>query len=663
MGLRWRSSLASRCLLAASTMVGVAAGALIEASPASAHALAVSSTPPAGATLAEAPKTVTIVFSEAPDPRLSTIQLLDSAGGPHQTGHSTAVPGEPNTLQVDLGPLSPGVYTVSWRTVSRVDGHLASGSFAFGVKIAPTGATASSGTVRAPPASTWAVAARWTFYVGVMLLVGVAVIGWLARSLPSFARFRWFALAGWVLGATGVVALEEQQRRSDGIPLGSLFSSSLGHQVLWRGIPLLVAATGVLWVVARPKSRAALLLVGASGLTAMFGDVEASHASGELSWRWFHLMTQWVHFASAGVWVGGLLVLIGVIGAAEPASRPDLVRHFSNVALICIIVIASSGVLRGLDEIRSWRGLFDTSFGRWAILKVSLLILVGGLGFLQRTRGVPLVGQGSARFLRRIGTTELAIAAAVLVAAAFLQSLAPPSATAAPKAPRPIVAVGNDFATTVRVRLQVSPGTPGFNRFTLRALDYDSLRPVKAQLVTLTFDLPSRPDLGASTLDLSRQRDGTYVAVAPNLSVSGRWDVTALIQQGSQSAEVPLTITTRAAAVKVDVARSPGLPTVYTIHAAPTASFQVYLDPGKPGFNEFHVTVLAPSGNEVPTSAVEVHSGKKGQPAASLTVRRLDPIGHYVADLPGASTGNYQFSIDATTDQGSIHADITLSVK
>jgi copper transport protein len=661
MGHRRRSPL-TRLLFAVYIGGVTAAGVLAGAGPASAHALAVSSTPPPGSTLAEAPKTVSIVFSESPDPRLSTIQLFDSTGSSHQIGHSAAVPSEPNTLQVEVGPLNPGVYTVSWRTVSRVDGHLATGSFAFGVMVTPTGPTAPSGVVRAPPASTWAVAARWCFYVGVMGLVGVALIGWLAGAVLPLRRLRWFALAAWLLAVGGVVALEEQQRRSDHISLGGLVGSSLGHQVLWRGIPLLAGGAGLLWMGLRARSRAPLAVIGGSALVAMFGDVEASHVSGERSWRWFHVLTQWVHFASAGVWLGGLVVLVGVITTLESSGRRPLVKRFSNVALVSIIVVAASGVLRGLDEIRSWHGLFDTSFGKWAVVKVSLLIVLAGFGFLQRTRGVPVARQGSVRILRGIGTSELAVAAVVLVAAGFLQSLAPPSATGAPKAPKPIVVSGNDFATTVRARLQISPGTPGFNRFTLDALDYDSLRPVAAQLVTLTFALPARPDLGNSALNLSRQPDGSYGAVAPNLSVAGTWTVTVLIQRASQSAEVPLTITTRAVPVKVDVSRSPGLPTVYTIHVTPTARVQVYLDPGKPGFDEFHVTVLSPSGNEIPTGALEVHAAKKGQVAAPLTVRRLDPIGHYVADLPGATSGSYQFSVDATTDQGSLHADIAISV-
>jgi uncharacterized membrane protein len=405
------------------------------------------------------------------------------------------------------------------------------------------------------------------------------------------------------------------------------------------------------------------VVLGVAALASMFGDVDASHAAGEHSWRWFRLLTQWVHFASAGVWLGGLAVLLAVVMSLDPAGRETLARRFSNLALIAVAAVAATGLLRGLDEIRSWHGLFDTSFGRWALLKIGLLVVLIGLGLVQRKRGVPRARQGSIRYVRRIGATELALGLVVLVAAGFLQSLAPPSATSAPNAPRPLVVSGHDFATTVQVRLEISPGTPGFNRFDLRALDYDTLEPVEAGSVTLTFDLPSRPDLGSSTLSLARQRDGDYVAVAPNLSVAGAWTITALIQRAAQSAEVTLPVTTRSAPVRIDVSRSPGVPTVYTIHATPTASIQVYLDPGRPGFNEFHVTVLGADGNELPTSQVVVHAGRSGEAVApALTVRRLDDVGHYVADLPAATSGTYQFSIDATTDQGSLHADIRIPV-
>ena len=466
-----------------------------------------------------------------------------------------------------------------------------------------------------------------------------------------------------MIAAAGVIALEEQQRRADAVSFSGLWSSSLGHELADRGLPLAVTALAVGWLWLRPRSRPALAAVGVGALVTMYGDVAASHAAGERSWRWFRMLTQWAHFASAGFWLGGLAVLVGTVVAMDSTQRPVVTRRFSRVALVSVVLVSATGLLRGLDEIRSWHGLFFTSFGRWALLKVGLLVVVVGLAFVNRRRGVAAAARGTGRMLRNIGAGELTFAAVILVAAGFLQSLAPPSATSQPHSPPALVLNGQDFATTVRVRLAISPGEPGFNRFTARIVDYDTLQPVVADAVTLTFVLPSRPDIGQSTLNLARQRNGDYVAEAPNLSVAGTWTITVLVQRGTQSAEVPLTVTTRAPPVKIDVSRSPGLPTVYTIHVTPTASMQVYLDPGRPGFNEFHVTVLDAEDNEIPTSQVAVHANGPSHPVAiPLTVRRLDNIGHYVADLPGATVGNYHFSIDATTDQGPLHADITIPV-
>jgi hypothetical protein len=106
---------------------------------------------------------------------------------------------------------------------------------------------------------------------------------------------------------------------------------------------------------------------------------------------------------------------------------------------------------------------------------------------------------------------------------------------------------------------------------------------------------------------------------------------------------------------------------VYTIHADPSTSAQVYLDPGHPGLNEFHVTLVGSSGNEVAAdnltvSASRVATDSSGAPS-SLTVRKLDNAGHFVADLEGAAAGRYQFNVDATITGGQpLHADITIPV-
>lgn len=645
----------------AAVAVAIGVGSLIVgASAASAHALAVSSDPPAGATLAQAPKAVTITFSETPDPRHSGIQVLDTSGAAHQVGRAHTVAGQPQALSVAVGALTKGVYTVQWETVSKVDGHYATGSFAFGVGVTPTGTAAGAGVVRSPPVSPWAVVTRWLIYAGLMGLVGTAFVGLLAGAS---GRLVGLADVSWGLAAGGVLGLAQQQRTGDHISIGQFWGSSLGHQFAYRGAPLAVAGLALLagWRLApRPI---ALPVAGLAGLASMLGDVESSHAAGERSWTWFHVGTQWLHFAAAGVWLGGLVAVVATIHRLEAEPRRRLASRFSNAALASVVVIAGTGLLRGLDEIRTWNGLFSTTFGRWAIVKISLLAALICVGLFQRRRGVPSALKSTGATLRRLGTVELAGATVILVAAGFLQSLAPPSITSRAKPPAPIVVTGHDFATTVSLRLQVSPGTPGFNRFTLRVLDYDSHRPVNGSTVTLTFNLPSDPDLGPSTLTLPPSGAGTYSAVAPNLSVAGTWTVTALVQEGSQSAEVPLSITTRTVPVRVDKVENPGLPTTYTIHATPTVSIQVYLDPGRAGpLNEFHVTLIAADGNEEPATHASVTASVGNSVPTALTVRRLDTIGHFVADLLNATATNYHFTIDATTDQGPVHAEITIPV-
>src|SRR5438093_1983539 len=97
-----------------------------------AHANLASSDPANGATLATAPSAIRLTFTEPPDPTLSTIIVLNAGATKLATGDPTLQP--PRTLSVSMPANVPdGVYTVSWRTVSTVDGHVTAGAFAFGV--------------------------------------------------------------------------------------------------------------------------------------------------------------------------------------------------------------------------------------------------------------------------------------------------------------------------------------------------------------------------------------------------------------------------------------------------------------------------------------------------------------------------------------------------
>lgn len=199
----------------------------------------------------------------------------------------------------------------------------------------------------------------------------------------------------------------------------------------------------------------------------------------------------------------------------------------------------------------------------------------------------------------------------------------------------------------------MSPGTAGFNTFSLRVTDYDTGATVHASSVQLEFTQPLRPQLGQSTLTLKRQANGTFAARGGNLAIGGIWEVAAIIENATNSTEVHLQLTTITQPPIVTVTRFSGLPTLYSIQLPGGALAQVYLDPDKAGADEFHLTFFT-NANE--TSEIQIESATIGMtvPGGTPTIlvsRRLDPIGHFVADAtvpPGAT----RYDILATTQSG-----------
>jgi hypothetical protein len=217
------------------------------------------------------------------------------------------------------------------------------------------------------------------------------------------------------------------------------------------------------------------------------------------------VLAQWLHFMGVGAWIGGLAWLfLGLFRRLEPAK----VRRFSTLAGVALAVVVVSGLLRSWNElgVAWWLHPFRNGYSTTLALKVAIVIPLIGLGALNRYRNVPRYGStGSRPMLRTVGG-ELALAAAVLLATGVLTGLPPkPNEEPAGPAARPLVVTGADFATTTRVRLEVSPGTVGPNTFVADVTDYDTGEQVDARRVSLTFDLPDQPDV-SSTLRLQRSQ-------------------------------------------------------------------------------------------------------------------------------------------------------------
>jgi copper transport protein len=623
--------------------------------PAAAHALLRRSEPASGALLQAAPARVVITFTEPPDPSLSLIHVLDESGKDVEQGKAEPVPGQPLQLQVALPPLPDGVYTVTWRTVSKTDGHVTGSSFAFGVGVTPTGPLASPGTVlpSTPSPSPLATAGRWGLYVGLAFLLGGAVLGlWVfGGGLPAS---RWILAAAWVIGALGLVLMTIAERSTVGVSYGTLLRSSAGDQLIRQGIGLAVVAIAVVVAAVRP-GKTGLILLGLAAAGAMLLHAQAGHA-GSQSPVWFNVGVQWLHLVAVGVWVGGLAWLLLGMRSSGPNERAG-VGQFSFMAGIALGVVAVTGVVRAIDEIGgigAWRRLFETSFGVALLIKGALFAGLVALGARNRYVNVPAVSQRGERFrsLRRTVGGEVALAVGIFGVTGVLTQLPPAAHVAAAPSPVPahVVATGSDFATSARVRLTIVPGTVGPNHFEARITDYDTGVPLDATSVSLTFKLSGHPELGSPSQDLSRTASGVWTGEGTPLSMPGAWDVSVLIQDRAGSVVVPLEVQTRAPPQHIEVTRAPGQPTLYTITLPGGLSLQTYIDPGTPGNNVVHFTFFQPSGDEQPIASATATATTPAGDTEDLPLIRFDP-GHFVANTR-LDEGHWRFGIQATTKEG-----------
>jgi copper transport protein len=645
---------------------------LVAGVPAGAHGLLEASDPADGSSVQVAPRQVVLTFTERPEPRLSSVRVLDTAGNEVGAGPAAPVPGRPRQLSAPLSELPDGTFTVSWRIVSKDDGHVTAGTFAFAVgvpapaPVAEEGGPANAGEARPP--SPLAVAGRWALYGGLILLVGAAATGLavFGRTLPAGAPVL-LGLAA-VLAVAGVAARFAAERAAIGASLGDLLDSSTGQGLVRLAVAVLAAAAAAAVLAAHPSGWWRLGLAGATAAAAMLAHVVAGHAAGPSSLRPLNLLAQWVHVLAVGSWIGGLVwLLAGLRGRERPAQVAAAVRY-SKLAAPVLAVVALTGLARTVDLAGGWTGLVESGYGRLLDLKVLLFLGLVALGALHHYRVIPALRlrgasgppaapagapggrPGPLAVLRRGVRAEIVLAAGVLAATAVLSQLPPgkfvTGRAAARPAPPSVQVEGNDFATSVRVTLNATPGTAGPNTFTAKVTDYDSGEPWPAERVALRFTPRDQPDLGQATLELARDGQGRWRGQGSQLSIEGQWVVVALVEGPGPAVTVPLELETRPSPQQVQVSEVPGQPTLYTITLVAGGTLQTYIDPGRPGANTVHFTYFTPGGDEQPSSRASATMTRENASPEPLELLRLGP-GHFAANVD-LEPGRASFAIRAS---------------
>jgi copper transport protein len=235
------------------------------------------------------------------------------------------------------------------------------------------------------------------------------------------------------------------------------------------------------------------------------------------------------HLGAVAVWTGGLLALLVALPALPTDGRARLATRFSAVALGAVVVVAVSGTVSGWQQVRTLEALTSTAYGRLLLAKVAGFAVLVVLGWLNRTRLVPLVERTVAPLTRSM-RVEVAVAAVVLGLTAALIHQPPARAE-----------VTEPYQTTVSAAgatldLTVDPATAGPNDLHLYFLDAAGTAPLAVDAVQVTASTSGVP---ARRLPVTPVSTNHVTVAGASLPSAGTWtiDVTAI------RAGVPLVFT------------------------------------------------------------------------------------------------------------------------
>ncbi|MEX2274224.1 MAG: copper resistance protein CopC [Actinomycetota bacterium] len=628
----------------------VALGTLVVCvGPAAAHAALDSSTPEQGAILDEAPSEVVLRFTEAPDLSLSRFQVVDGSGGSVAAGPALAGANE-RTIVLGLRAVSDGSYKISYSVVSAVDGHSSTNAISFGVGVAPD-TTPSAEQESYPTPSPTAVAGRWILYWGLAILLATATSWFVVFRGAIRGVGPTFAIT-WAFAAAGAVVLPIAAARAADVPVGDLLASSTGGPFTRQAIAVAVTGAAAL-VASRRRTNTAMAIVGAAAAVALLFHTLGGHAAAAESGRAIAVAVQWLHVVAVGVWIGGLVWLAVGCRGASPEARTGAIRRFSHLATVALAVVLVTGVLRSVDLLGGWGEylhLLATGWGTALAYKMALFTGLVAIAAWNHFVRIPRLDRSASAGVLRSVVVEIVIAAGVFGVTGVLAGLPPPYEVESAPAVEQVVVSGNDFGTTTRARLTITPGRPGPNLLELVLADYDTGSTIDARRVSLRVDLPSRSDLPAETVEFT-SGGGRWSATTTSLGLAGRWDGLLTVERATTSTEIPLTFELAEPPPDVTVTQGTnGLPDIVTITFADARSLQVYVDPDRPGASQLHITAYGANGSELPLTSISVQARTPAGIPDELDATRLS-VGHFVSPVE-LDVGSWRFTIEAAPKSG-----------
>src|ERR671923_1983973 len=393
-----------------------------------AHPVYVKSTPQAFQAVGAPPREVAVFFTESIELKYSTISVFGPDGSRVDNNDPHNVGGDPSSLGVSLKPgLPDGIYTVSTRVLSAVDGHVVDNAFTFGIglgtKLGGPAAEHTQNLLSIPEA-----ASRYPGMVGQVMVVGgafatlwlwkpISKVPWLSETLAQRKvaidrAMTKFVVIGAILVIASSVAMIVVQASSIGSSVQDAIATKFGNVWLTRMLQssVLMAIAFLVYRKAARKNASpasseiiAIFILGLATLvtSSLMAHAAANSQIGPIALDFFHDV-------AASIWIGGLM-LLGLVATPKILEIADekakataislLIPRFSMIVVTILGIVAITGPLL-LYSIESDLSLTIASiYGKFLIAKLSLAAVMLGMGaysqFAIQKKAVSVVSSGT----------------------------------------------------------------------------------------------------------------------------------------------------------------------------------------------------------------------------------------------------------------------------
>ncbi len=309
-----------------------------------------------------------------------------------------------------------------------------------------------------PPAATiWLVPfARLLRDVCAAMTIGLVLVGGVLADQPQPRLLRLgslFAL-GWLLSLGVFIVLSVSEILAfplsaavDPIVVWSfLTQTTLGQTMLVQAVCVSLAALLCWAVLGRPTGLIVLGLAGAGATSVAVTGHSGLHAGHEAA-----SISLALHIAAASAWIGGL-VAVCILVVQQGWGAAVVLRRYSAVALVCVIVLAESGLINASLRLDGPAALASSTYGTIVLAKATLLAWLVLLGWRQRTLivrrfagspGDQRLATDPRQLLLRLSFLELLVMGIAIALSVAL------SRTAAPEGQLPITSFSQGAILTV----------------------------------------------------------------------------------------------------------------------------------------------------------------------------------------------------------------------